>query len=134
ARLINAPIDFPALQNLMVGNPLLPDARLTSFEINGDVAILVNEETGFTQTLKYDKRSLQLLELQLQHPGKDFQARVIFSDYRRVQDAVNFAFKRSMDIHHSGKRMTVSMDFTQVDFKSPVHIKFSVPRSYRLVH
>lgn len=134
SRLINAPVDFPALQSLLVGNPLLSEARLVSFEINGDTATLVNEKSGFTQTLRYDRHNLQLLELQVHHPGKDFQARVIFSDYRTVQDAVSFAFKRNLDILYSGKRMTLSMDFTQVDFKSPVHIKFTIPRSYRLVH
>lgn len=134
AQLINAPIDFEMLQALLVGNPILKNAKVKHWSLEDSVAKIVRTVQDFEETLEYNTQTRHLKRITLLNVHKNFRAIVDFEDYRQALPAKAFAYKRQIVLDYEGQRSRLSLSFTEVNFKDPFEIKFSIPTSYRLRH
>lgn len=132
ARLIQAPLDFAMLQSLLVGNPILKDAKITNWSLGDSLAKIVRTAGSFEETLEYDTKTRHLRRIILLEMEKDFKAIVDFGDYRQAPPTRAFAYQRQIVLDYEGQRSQLSLSFQEVNFKDPFEIKFSIPSSYRL--
>lgn len=133
AQLINAPVDFSQLQQLLVGNPLFIDGKITSFTTEGTIAKIIMTKEGFVQTLFYNTENHQLQQLFLNNDAQQFECSIFFNNYRTLDNGFIFSFERIINFKYQGKASSVEMKFSNAVFQKPVDIKFNIPKTYRQV-
>jgi hypothetical protein len=52
---LNAPITFPMLENLLIGNPIMEGLKVDKVEEQGSNVVLTMQDDGYVQVLTYDK-------------------------------------------------------------------------------
>ncbi|WP_129021991.1 DUF4292 domain-containing protein [Edaphocola flava] len=130
---LNAPIEFPMLENLLIGNPVMQDLKIKEIKQNGSEVKIVTEKDGFVQTLTYDKNTQTLTEQLITSEKKKFKCTVKYSDYVAVNGQA-FAKSRVINIEDLAKNKTtlLEMDFSKYDLDGALDIQFSIPSNYKM--
>ncbi len=128
--LIQAEVPFPALQNLLIGNPLINDVPLTATTDQDSVLILSMTKDEFVQVLTFDKEKRTLRQLELTSHTRPFKCTIQYSRYGPVALQQPFAFDRSILIENKGEKVKLNFEFSKAELDVPVEFPFSIPASY----
>jgi len=128
--LIQTQVDFPVLQNLFIGNPLISGVAVSRFDVKDSTVSIVQEKDDFQQTLTYNKASGTLQELQLTSEKKDFSCDIRYEKYGAITMKQPFAFNRYMVIKNKGEEIKLNMEFSKAELDAPVETNFTIPSSY----
>lgn len=130
---LNAPISFPMLENLLIGNPVIPGLKVQSAKEEGNDIVLKMEQDGYQQILIYDKATQTLKQQEIKSEAKKFNCTIDYSDYVVVAGQ-NFAKNRNIKIEDKNKNQTIllNMEFSSHDVDGAIECQFSIPGNYKL--
>lgn len=130
---LNAPIEFPMLENLLIGNPVMQNLKIKDISSTGSEVKIITEKEGYVQTLTYDKNTQNLIEQLIVSEAKKFKCTVKYSDYVAVNGQA-FAKNRVINIEDQAKNKTtlLEMDFNKYDLDGALDIQFSIPANYKM--
>ncbi len=129
-QLINADFEFPALQNLLIGNPLIQDAEISHSEEKEDLFLITMKKDDFVQILSYDKNSGLLKHLSLVSEARNFSCTIEYEQYKALALNQFFAHSKSINIQNGSENIRIKMDFNRAEIDIPVDMSFSIPSSY----
>jgi hypothetical protein len=128
--LIQAQVEFPSLQNLFIGDPLINNLPVKHAESRDSLIIITVAKDDFTEQLTYNKRTGTLQELQLNSDQRNFKCNIRYEKYGPITGRQPFAFNRYMVIHNKGEEIKLNMEFSKAELDVPVETSFSIPDSY----
>jgi hypothetical protein len=131
--LIGTQVEFPALQRLLIGNPLVDaSVPVTKFEPLDSTVVITQVKDDFTQVLTYNKKTMTLQELQLNSTAKHFKCTIRYEKYAPITLQQPFAFNRFMVIDDKGSIIKLNLEFSRAELDMPVETTFSIPTSYEM--
>jgi hypothetical protein len=124
------PLDLPALQDLLIGNPVFLDPNIRSYSRSGTAISLYSQNTFFTNltTINEADKLLQSSKLDDLDLQKNRTCYLTWSDYENKK-GVNFPQKRNIHIIEKAK-LDIKMDYKQYEFNEKLSFPFSVPKNY----
>jgi hypothetical protein len=129
---INA--EFHDLQQLLVGNVMIPDSAATSIIKEGDQYILKTQEDNLHLEYSIDGKTLDLTQLK----ATDAQNRSVivqYSDYRPYAGKGRIAYQRNITYPYSdSENGTVELTISEIVIDKPSEIKFSIPEHYEKIN
>ncbi|HRP90137.1 MAG TPA: DUF4292 domain-containing protein [Edaphocola sp.] len=129
---LNAPITFPMLENLIIGNPIMGELKIESSKVENEEIILTMNKDGFTQKLVYDLKEQTLKQQTLSSEIKKIN---ITADYDKyiVIGGQRFSTIRKIELddQKNNRKVTLSVDFTNPELDKPLEFSFSIPSSYK---
>jgi hypothetical protein len=128
--LIQAQVEFPVLQNLFIGNPLISNVPVKKWDQKDSVVIITQMKDDFTQELTYNKRTGTLTDLQLSSAQRNFKCNIRYEKYGPITNQQPFAFNRYIVINNKGEEVKLNMEFNKAELDVPVETSFSIPDSY----
>lgn len=128
--LIQAQVEFPVLQNLFIGNPLISNAPVKAAETKDSLIMITLVKDDFTEVLTFNKRTGTLQELQLNSDQRNFKCNIRYEKYGPITGQQPFAFNRYIVISNKGEEVKLNMEFNKAELDVPVETSFSIPDSY----
>jgi Domain of unknown function (DUF4292) len=131
------PLDLPALQDLLIGNPVFLDSNIISYSKSGNTISLQSNGSFFKNLFtlgEADKlvQSSKLDDLDLQRNRTCYLTYTDYEDKKGPDGSrVNFSTKRSIHVSEK-KKLEIKLDFKQVDFNEKLSFPFNVPKNYTL--
>lgn len=129
-KLIQTDVKFPILQNLIVGNPLMTDGKITNSEVKDSMMVITMTKDDFVQVLSYEVRTHLLQKVELSSAKKNINILINYADYKPLALKEPFAYSRKIAIKNNGTDISIDMDFDKAEINVPVEINFSIPSSY----
>lgn len=130
--LIQAQVEFPVLQNLFIGNPLITDVPVKGSTEKDSLIMITQTKDDFTQVVTYSKNTGLLKELQLSSTQRNFTCDIKYDKYGATTGKQPFAFSRNIVINNKGETIKLDMDFSKAELDVPVDVTFSIPTSYEM--
>lgn len=132
ARLVPVPVDFKSLQNLVVGEAVGRDGTVTNVTAFGDTWTVQVEDNNYISQLTYNKidTALRMQQLNPQN-GAGSQGAIHYNNYSVIQN-IRYPNRRTLNFQNGGQQYDVEMNFTSVEFDSPVDMPFSIPKGYTI--
>jgi outer membrane lipoprotein-sorting protein len=130
--LLKIPLNFTALQNLIVGNALYLDSNIVSYKNEESAISLVSIGDLFKHFLTIGKNDYHLLHSKLDDVDNS-RARtcdITYGDYVS-KNGVNFSTFRKITVSEKSK-LDIELHFKQFDFNEQLNFPFSVPKNYKL--
>ncbi len=128
--LLPAPVDFPILQNLIVGQPLLGQGTVTYASDSLTAWIMSITDTRYLQSLAYAQADTTLQnELLTTATSNGPKVTINLTDYT-LEEGRHFPKSKVVHIDNDGKAYELDMDFTSHSFNHMLDFPFSVPKSY----
>jgi hypothetical protein len=118
------------LQNLFIGNPLISNVPVKSWDQKDSVVTIIQVKDDFTQELTYNKRTGTLTDLQLTSTQRNFKCNIRYEKYGPITNQQPFAFNRYVVINNKGEEIKLNMEFNKAELDVPVETNFSIPDSY----
>lgn len=132
--LIQAQVEFPVLQNLFIGNPLISnDVPVKKWAQKDSMIVITQFKDDFMQELTYNKRTGTLASLQLSSEQRGFKCNIRYEKYGPITNQQPFAFNRYIVINNKGQEVKLNMEFGKAELDVPVETGFSIPDSYERV-
>lgn len=128
--LIQAQVEFPVLQNLFIGNPLISDVPVKSSSEKDSLIMITQQKDDFTQVLSFNKQTGILQELSLSSTQRNFKCDIKYSKYGAITGKQPFAFYRAIVITNKGETVKLDIDYSKAELDVPVDVSFSIPNSY----
>jgi hypothetical protein len=128
--LIQAQVEFPVLQNLFIGNPLISNVPIKKWDQKDSFVVITQVKDDFTQELTYNKRTGTLTDLQLSSAQRNFKCNIRYEKYGPITNQQPFAFNRYIVINNKGEEIKLNMEFNKAELDVPVETNFSIPDSY----
>ncbi len=128
--LIQAQVEFPSLQNLFIGDPLINNVAVKHAESKDSLIMITVAKDDFTELLTYNKRTGTLQELQLNSDQRNFRCNIRYEKYGPITGKQPFAFNRYIVINNKGEEIKLNMEFSKAELDVPVETSFSIPDSY----
>lgn len=128
--LIQAQVEFPVLQNLFIGNPLINNEKIIKSETKDSLMLITMAKDNFVELLTYSKATGLLKELQLSSEERGFTCKVNYEKYGATTGKQPFAFIRHIVISNKGEEVKLDMEFSKAELNVPVETNFSIPDSY----
>jgi hypothetical protein len=128
--LIQAQVEFPVLQNLFIGNPLISNVPVKKWDQKDSFVVITQVKDDFTQELTYNKRTGTLTDLQLSSTQRNFKCNIRYEKYGPITNQQPFAFNRYIVINNKGEEIKLNMEFNKAELDVPVETSFSIPDSY----
>jgi hypothetical protein len=128
--LIQAQVEFPVLQNLFIGNPLISGVPVKHVEQKDSSIIITQVKDDFTQDVTYNKRTGTLTHLTLSSPQRNFKCEIRYEKYGPITNQQPFAFNRYIMINNKGEAIKLDMEFSKAELDVPIETAFSIPDSY----
>ena len=127
-----AGIDFYALQNLLIGDPVLSGGTATDATDFGGTWSYRFEQPNYIQQLNYNKSDSSLRSCQVVTTGQEDKAlNVQYGDYGRIADRF-FSGMRKLSIVNGSKQIQVEMNYNNSSFDAEQNYPFSIPQNYEL--
>jgi len=132
--LVPAPIDYNILQNFILGNVLVNNARITDVTDANGVWSINAEDTNYLQLIKYTQVDSSLLTSQLRTRANTGPQGIIqFSDYILNAER-KFSTRRFVSIQNVGEEYTLDMNFANEEFDQPIEMPFNIPDGYEIIN
>lgn len=129
--IIQLPIDFYTLQNLIVGNPVYLDCtRVLMYKEKEQTISLSTMGDFFKQLLALRKDDYAILHSKLDDvdPIRNRTADFTYNDYLGVNGRL-FSTSRKITIAEKTS-LDISLDYKQIEFDIPLSFPFNIPRNY----
>lgn len=121
-------LDHEMFQNIIVGNPPIISTQYERFDYT-DSTVSVEQQIGSDfQRLVYDRQSMHLHQI-IYIPGQsDYKLVITLSDYRiHAPTLIRFPAQQRWHIQQPQGITQVYIAYNQVEFNTPLDIKFSIP-------
>jgi len=129
--LVDAPLGFYDLQDIIIGNPVFVDSNVVSYKssVNGLQVLMVGKL--FKNMVTFDKTNLKVIHSKLDDvdPLRNRTCDITYSNYR-TQDTISFSMSREITFAEKSK-LDISLDFKQYSFNQPETYPFNIPKRYK---
>jgi hypothetical protein len=130
AKILPAQVSFSSLQNLVIGEPL-SQGTITKAEITGDTLSVAVEDSSYIQHIVYSKSdSMMRAGVVTTHKPGGPVTRSEYNNYE-IDNNRKIATGRTLQLQIGSAVYLLEMDFTKIDFDTPLDYPFNIPRSYR---
>ncbi len=127
---LKLPLDFYALQDLLIGNAFFADSSFSGFKIEQDTIELLFQNNGFTNIIHLNRQNALILDNTLydksMYPMRS--ANFIYSGYT-LQNGIDFSMQRVIKITDTMNKK-IELTFKQIDFDQPQTFPFNIPNYY----
>ncbi len=125
------PLDLPALQDLLLGNPVFLDSNIVSYNQTPDAITLLSLGEFFKHLLTVNKPGKLTLSSKLDDLDemRNRTCFLVYNDYENKK-GVNFSTKRHITVTEK-KKLDIKLDFKQYEFNETLSFPFSVPKNYK---
>lgn len=124
------PLDLPALQDLLLGNPVFLDPNIVAYSRKDNTIALQSIGASFTNlfTVNEQEKLVQQSKLDDRDTATKRSCSLLYADYENKK-AVNFATRRNIQINDK-KKLIIKMDYKQYDFNEKLSFPFPMPKNY----
>ena len=124
------PLTLPALQNLLVGNPVFVDSIVSYSNDNNSIALL-SIGKSFKNLLSINGNNNVLVNSKLDDLDitRSRTANLSYDDYENKKNR-NFSSKRRISVSEKNK-LDISLHFKQYEYNDDVNFPFSIPKNYK---
>ncbi len=130
----NVPGDLAAFQNLLLGNLVFFSTSGFRMEENGTQYYLAGKGGGMESRFKINSADLTLQEMWFEDKNTQRQIQYALQQYGQIAGNRNFSYLRSLELNSpSTGRMSVGIQFSDVQLNVPKDIKFEIPDKYTRV-
>ncbi len=126
----NLPGDFNALQQFVLGNPLMPMDGSFQVEKAPNAYHVFGKHMDIDIDYYFDKKSLLLQKVIVEQEKENKKLEMTLEEYAMLDDKVNFPYLRNMKMKDGKEITTVEIKFTKVEIDVPQEFRFSVPAKY----
>jgi hypothetical protein len=128
--LTDLPLNFAALQDLIIGNPIFIDSNIISQQNNND-ELLVQMNGAFFKNLLTLSKDYKVLHSKLDDVNtvRNSNCTITFSNYDNTT-STSFSTGRKIVVT-SPSQLSVNLDFKQYTFNVPLTFPFSIPKNYK---
>ena len=128
---IQIPLTFADLQNLLIGNPIFLDSSINSYKKDDRYISLISIGTVFKHllTVSKDDYTIQHSKLDDVDPVRARTADITYGDYQN-KNGVQFSAYRKITVSEKQK-LDVTMEYKQFDFNVDLNTPFSIPKNYK---
>jgi hypothetical protein len=125
------PLDLPALQNLLLGNPVFVDTTALSYTKDNNKVLLLSSGSLFKHllTLTENENTLIFSKLDDLDAKRNRTSDLSYDNYENKK-GVNFSTKRRIAISDKTK-LDIKLDFKNYSFNETLSFPFSVPKNYK---
>lgn len=125
------PLDLPALQDLLLGNPVFIDTNSLSYSKDNNRVLLLSRGELFKHllTLTENENTLIFSKLDDLDTKRNRTSDLSYDNYENKKD-VNFSTKRRIAISDKTK-LDIKLDFKNYSFNETLSFPFSVPKNYK---
>lgn len=125
-------VDFPILQNFILGNALVKKGTITdATDFGGTLSIQV-ESKNYIQQVAYNKADSTMRLAQMRTRDNDGpQGMTQYGGYDMI-DGRKFSTNRVVNIQNMGQHYLLNMNFTSADFNKDQDYPFEVPQSFTM--
>lgn len=129
-QLSGLPLDFSALQNIVVGNPVFVDSNISSYiSVSNHVKILMTGKL-FKHLATFDNNGYKIVESRLDDVNNENRTcNIAYSGYDNVS-GVPFSTQRKISLIDESK-LDINLNFKQYAFNQPVTFPFNISRNYK---
>jgi uncharacterized protein DUF4292 len=127
------PLDFKAMQDIIIGNPVFLDSNIVSYKKAGDRILMSTIGKYFKHLLTLtNDSSLLLLHSKLDDVdvNRNRTADLTYDDYEN-KNGINFSTFREITFSEKNK-LDITLFYKQYDFNKDLSISFSIPKNYTL--
>lgn len=131
AKMLPTDVDYPTLQNFIVGEPLKNGTIIDVSEVPGNWLVRVRD-SAFVQQLSYKTSDSTMSVNQVNTSAEGGPEAVInAAGYVRFGDR-RISGDRKVHISNAGKRFYLEMDLQNMNFDQPVDMPFNIPKNYNV--
>ena len=125
------PLNFPELQDLLIGNPVYLDSNIVSYKKEDKTisVISVGELFKHLLTISNEDYSLQHSKLDDVDPIRARTADITYGGYEN-KGGIRFSTIRRITVSEKTK-LEIRLEFKQWDFNDDLSFPFNLPRNYR---
>ncbi len=125
------PLDLPALQDLIIGNPLFLDSNIVSYSKSGNTISLLSVGDLFKNliTVNADDKNIEHSKLDDVDVNRSRTCDLTYSDYDN-KNGVNFSTTRKITIAEKSK-LDIWLEFKQYKFNEMLSFPFPIPKNYK---
>jgi hypothetical protein len=129
--LTGLPLDFDALQDIMLGNPVYFSGNIVSFEADANNITALSIGNFFKHLLTMDTALNVVTKSKIDdiEPNRNRTCFISFGGYT-TQQGRNFSTQREITVSEKST-LNIKLDYKQFDFDETLSFPFSVPKSYK---
>lgn len=132
--LIQLPVDFYTLQDLLIGNPVFLPETFSSVRYGEKYLHAVGKTTFFKSLIAINKANNLIANMKLDDviDTRSRTCDITYDNYQALPDSIMFSAKREINVSEKSK-ISVKLDFKQNTFNEPQTFPFIVPKNYKLI-
>ena len=125
------PLDLPALQELIIGNPLFLDSNIVSYAKFGNTVSLLSIGEWFKNliTMNESDKVIQHSKLDDVDLNRNRTCDLTYTDYENKK-GMNFSTGRKIAVAEKSK-LDVRLEFKQYNFNETLSFPFPIPKNYK---
>lgn len=129
--LIDVPLSFYDLQDLIVGNPVFVDSNVVSYKSGSNGLQVLMIGSLFKNLITLDKANLRVVHSKLDDvdPLRNRTCDITYADYHTQED-INFSTNREITVAEKSK-LDITLDFKQYSFNQQESFPFNIPKKYK---
>lgn len=130
--LTGLPLDFSALQDIIIGNPVFIDSNINSYKTDSSNYLQVLMEGKlFKNIVTIDNTDYKIVESKLEenNAATNRTSDIFFSGYDN-SSGVPFSTERKISLSQESK-LDISLNFKQYAFNQPITFPFSISKNYK---
>lgn len=131
-KMIDAEVEFPVLQNLIIGNVLFDNGPIKNVVEKDSLISFSMTKGDFNQTLTYNKKTGLLQKTDLKSEKRNFTCTITYDKYAAITGKQPFAYNRAIDINNKGEQIKLTMEFGKAELNVPVEMPFVISDSYKI--
>ena len=129
-QLTGLPLDFSALQNIVVGNPVFTDSNINSYAIDSNYTKILMTGKLFKHLATIDNNDYKIVESNLNDINKaNRTCNMLYSGYAK-ESGVFFSTERKISLIDETK-LNINLNFKQYAFNKSVTFPFNVSANYK---
>jgi hypothetical protein len=131
-KLLPVPVDFSALQNMIIGNALMQDGTPVDAADWADEWLIVHQDSSYRQEQVFSKTDSTMHSCQLNALANT--GPTCMMQYRNYAPSPHgyFPNNRLLYIAYKGNHYTLDMNYNNFSFDTRLEFPFSIPRKYAL--
>ena len=123
------PLDLPAMQDLIIGNPVFVDSNIVSFIRAGNTISILSIGEWFKNLITLNEGVMTHSKLDDLDINRNRTCDLTYDDYENKK-GVNFSSKRRITVSEKSK-LDIKLNFKSYGFNEPLNFRFSVPKDYK---
>lgn len=129
--LLQIPISFYNLQDIIVGNPVFVDSNVVSYKSTSSGLQVLMIGKIFKNLVTLENTNFKVIHSKLDDvdPLRNRTCDITFSDYK-VQGNISFSTAREITVAEKSK-LDITLDFKQYNFNQPETFPFNIPKKYK---